>query len=156
MPYMDEDVRARLAELLEEIETSTFRETRWGRRGYSERDVDEFLDYLVDVLFHLLRGAEHAVPTTQAAAVELQALEVEAPQETAVLVVEDGEATEPGGAGAPEPASGPDEVVVDTVVAGGTGVDPDRSVVHAVDGADSDSAAVDATQPPPPPWVRPG
>lgn len=54
MPYMDDDVRARMAELVEEIETSSFRETKWGRRGYSEREVDDFLDYLVDVLFGLL------------------------------------------------------------------------------------------------------
>ncbi len=51
---IDEALRARLAELIEEIETSSFRETKWGRRGYNERDVDDFLDYMIDVMLGLL------------------------------------------------------------------------------------------------------
>lgn len=54
MGYMDEALRARLVELAEEIEHSTFRETKWSRRGYSEKDVDDFLDYVVDVIAGLL------------------------------------------------------------------------------------------------------
>lgn len=65
MPYMDDDVRARVAELVEEIETSSFRETKWGRRGYSEREVDDFLDYLVDVLFALLSASTPGYATAE-------------------------------------------------------------------------------------------
>ncbi|MCE7882606.1 MAG: DivIVA domain-containing protein [Actinobacteria bacterium ATB1] len=54
MGYMDEALRERLVELAEEIEHSTFRETKWSRRGYSEKDVDDFLDYVVDVIAGLL------------------------------------------------------------------------------------------------------
>ncbi|MCC7078999.1 MAG: DivIVA domain-containing protein [Acidimicrobiia bacterium] len=63
MAYMDEALRARLVELAEEIEHSTFRETKWGRRGYAEKDVDDFLDYVVDVLAGLLSmdSAPHVV-----------------------------------------------------------------------------------------------
>ncbi len=47
-------LRGRLAELVEEIEASTFRETKFGRRGYNERDVDDFLDYAIDVLLSIV------------------------------------------------------------------------------------------------------
>ncbi len=62
---MDEAVRARLAELVGELERSTFREAR---RGYHEGDVDEFLDYIADVLQHLigidLGGSRRGAPVT--------------------------------------------------------------------------------------------
>ena len=54
MVHLDDAVRARLAQIVEEIDASTFRETKWGHRGYNERDVDEFLDYLIDVIAGLI------------------------------------------------------------------------------------------------------
>lgn len=54
MVHLDDAVRARLAQIVEEIDASTFRESKWGHRGYNERDVDEFLDYLIDVIAGLI------------------------------------------------------------------------------------------------------
>lgn len=132
MPYMDNDVRARVAELVEEIETSSFRETKWGRRGYSEREVDEFLDYLVDVLFALLSSA---TPELAGAEAEPEVLPLE---ETELHVGEDADEA--------EAVAAPEGEATEIVAApdGSEGDEEERSVPVATEG-----------QPPLPPWIGP-
>jgi DivIVA domain-containing protein len=80
MVHLDDAVRARLAQIVEEIDASTFRETKWGHRGYNERDVDEFLDYLIDVIAGLIgvpadqvvAAVSDAAPAAQPSGVTVQ------------------------------------------------------------------------------------
>ncbi len=45
----------RLRQLTTEIDSATFRETKWLRRGYDERDVDDYLDYIVATVNDLIK-----------------------------------------------------------------------------------------------------
>jgi len=56
---MNERLRYRLVRLTEEIRSSVFREACSSAKGYNERDVDFFLDYLTSVLTDLtIRSGE--------------------------------------------------------------------------------------------------
>lgn len=173
MPYMDHDVRARVAELVEEIETSSFRETKWGRRGYSEREVDDFLDYLVDVLFALLSSAStpgFAGVDSEPEVLPLEETELHVPasDETepvapldaapeADLEPDQDEEQAPGPetaeeAGADAVAAGEDTVVVATVDAMAHG-ETAPEAAEAVAAQPATGAEVGQT--PLPPWVGP-
>lgn len=126
MPQLDDALRARLAEMITEIETSTFRETKWGRRGYRERDVDDFLDYVIDVVLSLLSIDEDASAVDQAAPSE--------PEKATVAVAEPESDSPPESPPAAEPVAEP---------AGATGDAP-----AAASGRDGESAATETAAEP--------